>query len=237
VEEFEAGTVDVFVHGALSVGGLWAFLKLGLPTRGRSEIGGERVGLSVGDVPDELVFLIPHNAHGIIHLDFVEGVGGENGVPVFRFWFAKNGDPGLAVVAAEIMSSGAVFRGGVGFAFPELLGGDPLAWPVDLGVEAAGEIEEGGGDVEEEGLFVVFGEEGLAGLGHCYRIAGITFQGSVEVKDLFGGDVILPDAGGAVAFVGEDAWQREAGDIVEGREFVEMVGVAVLAILVVVEPG
>ena len=83
VEEFELRAVDVGVDGAPAIVGVRAFFPLRLPGGGGPEVGGEGIGLTIGDVPDELVVTVANNTHGVIHLDLVEGVGGSDLVPAF----------------------------------------------------------------------------------------------------------------------------------------------------------
>ena len=68
--------MNVAPHGLGPVGRAHSLFPLRLPGRSRPEVRGERVGQSVGDVPDKFVPPFPYYAHGIIHGYFVERVGG-----------------------------------------------------------------------------------------------------------------------------------------------------------------
>lgn len=74
VVELKLGTLEVFVDGLQTEGGVRTFFELGLPGGGAPQIGGKGKGQLPGDVPDEFVFLIADDPHGIIHLHFVECV-------------------------------------------------------------------------------------------------------------------------------------------------------------------
>jgi len=372
VEEFELGAVDVGIDGAGTVGGLGAFLELGLPGGGGPEVGGEGIGLVVGDVPDEFVFAVADDAHGVVHLDFVESVGGVDGVPAGGIGFGEDGDPGAAVVAGHlgavvfavggfgegeegfggavggVVGVGEVEDGGgdidvgdhgvvgealfllAGIADDErdaesglidgglgageghaVVGGEDedRVWPLfgfleecdeaaealidagaglvvlgEFGAGLGGVGEEGGDDdlggvvedllhalevalvgevaeevglvlagegfvltsaavgivgaeVEEEGFFGGVGEEGFAVVGHGDGVALGAGEVLVEVEDRFGGDMVFADAGGAVAGLGHLVGEGKGGDGFEGLEFVEGVGVPVLAVVMVVEAG
>ena len=91
--------MDVGIDGALAIGGILSLGPLRLPSGGDPEVGGEGVRLVVGDVPDDLVVAIAVGAHGVIHLDLVEGVGGDGAVPSLGICFAENGEPGATMVA------------------------------------------------------------------------------------------------------------------------------------------
>ena len=80
----------VFTHGLQTIGRIHALTELRLPAGGLPQVGSKGVGQTVGDVPDQFVFLVAHHAHGIVHLDFMEGVGGEDGIPVFGVRLAQD---------------------------------------------------------------------------------------------------------------------------------------------------
>ena len=84
--------MDVFAHGLFAVVGALAFFPLSLPTGGSPEIAGEGVGQRVRDVPNELVLAVTHDAHGVVHLDFVKGVARVDAVPVLRIFLGKDGE-------------------------------------------------------------------------------------------------------------------------------------------------
>ncbi len=140
--ELEGGAVEVFADGLLSVGGVERFPVLGLEAARVPEVGGEGKGQGMGDVPDELVAFVADDAHGVIHLDLVEGVGGEEGVPVLGAAVAEDGEPGFALVGGDLRPG--VVLGDLGVVLPEVLGLDEGLGPVLFAVEAAGEVEEAG---------------------------------------------------------------------------------------------
>jgi hypothetical protein len=47
----------------------------------------------VGDVPDEFVGAVAVGAHGVVHLDFVEGVRGAEFVPAGGVFGFEDGEP------------------------------------------------------------------------------------------------------------------------------------------------
>ena len=88
IEKFEGRTLDVGADAALAVRRVLAFLKLRLPGRGGPEVGGKGIGQGCGEVPDQLVAAVTDGAHRVIHLDLMEGVGGQQFVPAFAVFLA-----------------------------------------------------------------------------------------------------------------------------------------------------
>ncbi len=172
IEELEGGAVDVGIDGALAVGGVFSFGPLSLPGSGDPEVGGEGVGLVVGDVPDDLVVTVAVGAHGVIHLDLVKGVGGDGAVPSFGIGLAEDGQPGAAVVALGQLSG--VFSGAYFF----IRNGFDRC--VSFGVVASGDVEDGGGEVG-------VGDEGLVDEAAFFEAGVVDYEGDAEAGFVDGG--------------------------------------------------
>ena len=69
----------------------------------------------MGDIPNELVLTITDDAHGVVHLDLVEGVGSGNFIPTFGLGLGENREPASSVILlrrfAGVFSDAAFLKG------------------------------------------------------------------------------------------------------------------------------
>jgi len=172
IEELEGGAVDVGIDGALAVGSVLALGPLGLPGGRDPEVGGEGVGLVVGDVPDDFVVAVAVGAHGVVHLDLVEGVRGESGVPAFRIGLAEDTEPRAAVIARGWLA-------GV-LALAHFFIGDRFDGGISFDAVASGNLENGGGDIG-------VGNDGLVDGAALFQTGIIDDEGHAETGLVDGG--------------------------------------------------
>ncbi len=131
-----------------AVGRIFAFGPLGLPTAGGPQVRGEGVRQRMGDVPNQLVLVVPHDSHRIVHLDFMKRVRGKNRFVMGFVGIGQAMQPGLAMVVIERLVAVAVFFQGFATLVPELTCIQHVFRRVGFAVQPAGKIQQRRRDID-----------------------------------------------------------------------------------------
>ena len=102
----------------------------------------------MGDIPDQFILVVADDPHGIVHLNFVKGVGGKDFIPVIFCGISQNGKPGLAMIASKFVNITKVVFGYSGLDFFLVLLFDPKSGSVLFVIQGTCKIKQGGGNVD-----------------------------------------------------------------------------------------
>ena len=183
----------------------------------------------VGDIDDDRIVVLARLLEEV-HQVADALVDARNGLIILRQFGPALGDVGQEVrddhvlgIVLDLLDARVALR-----AIAEAVG-----LMRQVGGRASAAMRIGRAEVEEEGLAVIAGDDVFAVVGHLDRTAAATRQRDVELVDFVGGDVILADAGCAIAGLSQQ--NGHAPDPVEADEMMMAVLVPVLAVVVVVE--
>ena len=108
-----------------------------LPAGRRPQVTGEGIRQRVRDVPDELVLAVAYHAHGVVHLNFVEGMAGADLIPADGIFLGEDRHERASMKFVRPLFGAA----------SGLHGGQHGHRRLSLGVVSAGEVEERRSDI------------------------------------------------------------------------------------------
>ncbi len=96
----------------------------------------------MSDIPDQLVLIVPHDAHRVVHLNLVKRVRSEDRLPVLCVRLAEDADPALSVITLQSVARSPVLFQILATPAPVFVGVQHVLRSVLLLIEPAGKVEQ-----------------------------------------------------------------------------------------------